>query len=156
MWSRISLNRPSWRCVKLTQGPDRELKYWWPNTLTRPQKWIAIKTYICCGPNLNCLRCVTLSLIWDIFYLHRSAKPVLRLLHVKLVLSNDRGSVTHICVSKLCLFGTKPLSELMLPYYELDPWQQTSAKFEPIQQFTWKKMHLKIPSAKMAAIFSWL
>ena len=43
------------------------------------------------------------------------------------------GQVTHICVSKLTiigwhLVGAKPLSEPMLEYCRLDPWEQTSVQ----------------------------
>ena len=46
------------------------------------------------------------------------------------------------------LFGAKPLSEPMLGCCQLDPYEQTSVKFESIQNFSFTKMHLKISSAK--------
>ena len=41
------------------------------------------------------------------------------------------GRVTHTCVGILWhnLFGGKPLSESMLEYCQLDPWEQMSVKF---------------------------
>ena len=44
-----------------------------------------------------------------------------------------------------CLFGTKPLSKLMLGYCQLDALGQISIK---IQNFSFMKMHLKLSSAK--------
>ena len=53
------------------------------------------------------------------------------------------------------LFGSKPLPEPMLACCQLYSSQQTSKKFEVgILSFSFKKMHLKLPSAKMAAILS--
>ena len=47
------------------------------------------------------------------------------------------------------LYGTKPLSKLMLGYCQIDPWEQTSVKFESKYIFfSFTKMHLKISSAK--------
>ena len=43
-----------------------------------------------------------------------------------------------------CLFSAKPLPEPMLAYFQLDPWESSP----------FKKMHLKLSSAKMAAILS--
>ena len=47
------------------------------------------------------------------------------------------------------LFDAKPLLEPMLPYCQLDSWEQISMKFEP----EFKKIHLKKWSAKMLASF---
>ena len=82
----------------------------------------------------------------------------------------------------LLIVGTKPLSEPMLAYGQLEPWKQISVKFESefynfhlrkciwkcclpewrlfeiwigILSFSFKKMHLKMLSARMAAILSW-
>ena len=48
--------------------------------------------------------------------------------------------VPHICISELAphlvqvmacrVFGPKPLPEPILPYFQLDPWKQTSVKFD--------------------------
>ena len=64
--------------------------------------------------------------------------------------------MTYICISKLNtiqlvqimayhLAGAKPLSEPMLEYCWLDPWEQTSVK-SWIDKFSFKKMHLKMSS----------
>ena len=45
-------------------------------------------------------------------------------------------------------FGTKPLSELVLSYCQLDPQEQTSVNFNQNTKFSFTKMHLKILSAK--------
>ena len=51
------------------------------------------------------------------------------------------------------LFGAKQLSNPMLPYCQLDTKEHISVKLLfRIQQFSFKEMHLKMPSAKMAAI----
>ena len=62
------------------------------------------------------------------------------------------------------LFGTKPFPESALTYCEVDPQEQTSVKFESkynksyfwigIMAFSFKKMQLKLSSAKKAAILS--
>ena len=46
------------------------------------------------------------------------------------------------------LFGAKPLPEPMLVYWQLDSWEQISVEFE------FKKMPLKLSSAKIATILS--
>ena len=51
---------------------------------------------------------------------------------------------------KACrLFGAKPLPEQMLHYCQWDSWEHISIG---ILSFSVKKMHLKMPSANMAAI----
>ena len=53
------------------------------------------------------------------------------------------------------LFGTKPLPEPELAYCQLASWEQISVKFESeFYYFSFKIMHLKLPSAIMAAILS--
>ena len=55
------------------------------------------------------------------------------------------------------LFGAKPLPEIMLVYCQLHSWKQISVKFESefrILWFIFKKMHLKMSSARMSAILS--
>ena len=54
------------------------------------------------------------------------------------------------------LFGAKPLSEAMVVYCQLDSWEQLSFSeiWIGIVTFSFKKMHLKMSSAKMAAILS--
>ena len=48
-----------------------------------------------------------------------------------------------------CLFGTKPLSEPMLAFCELDPWEQTSVKFSmKFKNFHSRKTFLKMLSTK--------
>ena len=49
------------------------------------------------------------------------------------------------------LFGAKPLPEPMLVYYQLDSWKHITVKFGILSL---KKMQLKMPSVKMAAILS--
>ena len=44
------------------------------------------------------------------------------------------------------LFGAKPLSKLVLGCCQLHPFEQNSMKFYKIQNFSFTKMHLKIPS----------
>ena len=51
------------------------------------------------------------------------------------------------------LFGAKPLPEPMLAYSQLDSWKYISVKLG-ILSFSLKKMQLKMPSVKMAAILS--
>ena len=51
------------------------------------------------------------------------------------------------------LFGAKPLSEPMLDYWQLDPWEEISLKFES----KYKTIHenaFEIIVCDMAAIFS--
>ena len=50
------------------------------------------------------------------------------------------------------LFGAKPLPEPMLAYCQLDPWEQIYVEIELM--FSFKKMRLKMSSAKMATILS--
>ena len=53
------------------------------------------------------------------------------------------------------LFDAKPLPEPMLVYCQSHSWEQISVKFDSeFLSFSFKKMHLKLSSAKMAAIFS--
>ena len=52
------------------------------------------------------------------------------------------------------LFDAEPLPEQMLIYCQLDPWEQVSVKFNQNFCLSYKKMHFKMPSAKMAAILS--
>ena len=53
------------------------------------------------------------------------------------------------------LFGTKPQPEPMLVCCQLDPWEQVfSETWIGILSFAFKKMHLKMLSAKMEAILS--
>ena len=54
-------------------------------------------------------------------------------------------------VMACCLFGAKPLPELMLAFCQLDSWEQISVKFKS-KPFSFKKRDLKMLSAKMAAI----
>ena len=49
------------------------------------------------------------------------------------------------------LFSAKPLPEPMVAYCQLDFWEQIRIR---ILSFSLKKMHLKLSSAKMAAILS--
>ena len=51
------------------------------------------------------------------------------------------------------LLGAKPLPEPMLPYCQLNSWEQISVKFEP-EFYHFQKMHLKMWSPKIAAILS--
>ena len=52
------------------------------------------------------------------------------------------------------LYGANPISRPMLDYCQLD-WEQVSVKFESeFYNFHSQKMHLKLSSAKMAAILS--
>ena len=47
------------------------------------------------------------------------------------------------------LSGTKLFPDPMLPYCQLDPWEQTSVKFESKwKNFSFMKMPLKLSSAK--------
>ena len=47
------------------------------------------------------------------------------------------------------LSGATPLPAPMLPYYQLDAWEQTSVNFESkIKNFSFIKMHLKLSPAK--------
>ena len=56
-------------------------------------------------------------------------------------------------VMALCLFGgDKPLPEPMLAYRQLDSWGYISVKLET--EFSFKKMHLKMSSAELAAHLS--
>ena len=66
----------------------------------------------------------------EIFVISHSINAYVYLIHW--------GRLTHICVGKLAisgsimtcrLDGTKPLSEPVLEYCKLDPWEQTSVKF---------------------------
>ena len=51
------------------------------------------------------------------------------------------------------LFGAESLSEPMLPYCQLDPKEHISVKFYlKFKSFLCKEMHLKLLSAKVAAI----
>ena len=54
------------------------------------------------------------------------------------------------------LLGAKPLSEPMLPYYQLDPKEYISvkfySKFKKIQKFSLKKMQMKMSSADLPTI----
>ena len=53
------------------------------------------------------------------------------------------------------LFSAKPLPEPMLAYCQLDSWEQIFSEIIiEILSFSFKKMHLKMPSAKMTAILS--
>ena len=53
------------------------------------------------------------------------------------------------------LFGAKPLPEPMLDYCQLDSSKQISKKFESeFSIISFKKMHLKMSSAKLAVILS--
>ena len=54
------------------------------------------------------------------------------------------------------LFGDNPLSEPMTIYCQLDSKEQTNFKqtLFDIQKFSFKKMHLKKLSAKMAAMLA--
>ena len=53
------------------------------------------------------------------------------------------------------LFCAEPLLEQMLTFCQLDPLERSSAKFEfKYEIFLFMKMHLKMSSAKMAAILS--
>ena len=54
------------------------------------------------------------------------------------------------------LFGAKPLSEPMIPYCELSPWEHMSVKFElKYNIIRLMKMHLKMSSEQiMTAILS--
>ena len=52
-----------------------------------------------------------------------------------------------------CLFGAKSLPEPVLDYHQLESWEQISVLIG-IPSFSFKKMHLKMLFAKMAAIFS--
>ena len=51
------------------------------------------------------------------------------------------------------LFGAKPLSETMRPYCQLDPEEHISINFIQISKFSFKEIHSKLSSAKVAAIF---
>ena len=47
------------------------------------------------------------------------------------------------------LFGAKPLSEPIVDYYQLDPWEQISGKMDSkYNNFSCRKMNLKMSSAK--------
>ena len=46
------------------------------------------------------------------------------------------------------LFGAKQLLEPLLPYCQLDPWEQLSLKFKSKFKTLFTKMHLKMSSAK--------
>ena len=50
--------------------------------------------------------------------------------------------------------GAKPLPEPILAYCQLDSWEQISMTFESQLPFLFKKIHLKMSSAKMAAILT--
>ena len=50
------------------------------------------------------------------------------------------------------LFGAKPLPEPMLPYCRLDPKEYISVKFSLKFKFSFKEVHLKKSSAKVATI----
>ena len=53
------------------------------------------------------------------------------------------------------LLGAKPLPEAILVYCQFDSWEQVSVKLESeFLSSSFKKMHLKMLSAKMAAILS--
>ena len=54
-------------------------------------------------------------------------------------------------VMACCLIGAKPLPEPMLAYCQLDTWEQIGIRMLP---FSFKKIHLKMSSAKMSAILS--
>ena len=57
------------------------------------------------------------------------------------------SALVHVMACRL--FGTKPLPEPMLAYCQLDSWEQVSVKFESkFYQYSFKKMHLKLSSAK--------
>ena len=58
-----------------------------------------------------------------------------------------RSSLVHVMAC--CLFGPKLLYETMLVYRLLDPWGQFLME---IQQFSFKKMHLKMSSAKFICL----
>ena len=46
--------------------------------------------------------------------------------------ANIRQKTTSpfVQIMACCLFGDKPLSEEMMDYHQLDPWEQISVKFE--------------------------
>ena len=88
------------------------------------------------------------KLVWKLF---------IKKLHLNLPAANKLthwGWVIHICISNLTIIGsdnglslarTKPLSEPMLEYSWLDPWEQIQLKsYSKFIHFHSKKMHLKI------------
>ena len=69
------------------------------------------------------------------------------------------GRVTHICVSNLAIIGsnkvgTKPLSEPMPEYCQLDPWESTSVKFLSNFKHFYSLKWFESVVCEMAAILS--
>ena len=63
------------------------------------------------------------------------------------------SSLVHVMACRL--FGAKPLPEHTLAYCQLDSWEQISVKFESeFLALLFKEIHLKMSSAKMAAILT--
>ena len=61
--------------------------------------------------------------------------------------------VTLLQIMACLLFCTKPLSEPMVSYFQLDPKEHISVNFYwKIQKFSFKEMHLKMSSANVLAI----
>ena len=58
------------------------------------------------------------------------------------------GGPALVQVMACRLFGAKPLPEPMLTYCQLDPWEQTSVKFESKYKTVFMKMHLEMSYAK--------
>ena len=81
------------------------------------------------------------GVVWSyIFFLIKSSPPSAAYMR------QCRGSAL-VQIMACRLYGAEPLSKPMMGYCELDPYEQTSVKFQS-KYFCFTKMHIKISSAK--------
>ena len=109
-----------------------------------------------------CLRCISsmCKLAWDFDYNSSCTQRVgvvkkscyfPRKYHMGCVMFFRQWTGSSLVQVMAChLFGAKPLPETMLIYRQLDSWEHMSEKLES----DFKKIHLKMSSAKMATILS--